>query len=310
MNANDVIESYVTEVALQLPRKQRNDVAFELRALLDEELAARARAAGRAPDKAMAMALLREFGRPSEAAQRYHDRPALIDAADTHHFLIWAVGGAVVFAVHAQVTSEPFRLDAALLQWLGALLLFFALAGWLRRRSPGRFAWKPGHGPDWMPRALSAFSLAALLAFPVFMYAAPVTFARLLMPPAVPVDGLALTGAFAGSWQRGLTMALLLVLALQEVITLVLGARRWWLRRAGVALSLALATMFFAHASPMQAFGGGTPFAVFRSAHANAVAAPLFMAVGGMMLLFGLYYAWRTWGEIRPEPAPPARASA
>ncbi|HBN52615.1 MAG TPA: hypothetical protein DD456_00830, partial [Stenotrophomonas sp.] len=107
MNVDEVVESYVRDVAGCLPRARRNDVAFELRALLDEELAARARAAGRAPDKAMAMALLREFGRPSEAAQRYHDRPALIDAADTHHFLIWAVGGAVVFAVHAQVTSEP-----------------------------------------------------------------------------------------------------------------------------------------------------------------------------------------------------------
>ena len=35
MNANDVIEAYVTEVALRLPRKQRNDVAFELRAQLN-----------------------------------------------------------------------------------------------------------------------------------------------------------------------------------------------------------------------------------------------------------------------------------
>ena len=36
MNANDVIEAYVTDVALRLPRRQRNDVAFELRALLNE----------------------------------------------------------------------------------------------------------------------------------------------------------------------------------------------------------------------------------------------------------------------------------
>ena len=47
MNANDVIESYVTEVAVKLPRKQRNDVAFELRALINEELQGRAEAAGR-----------------------------------------------------------------------------------------------------------------------------------------------------------------------------------------------------------------------------------------------------------------------
>ena len=47
MNANDVIESYITDVALRLPRRQRNDVAFELRALLHEELQARADDAGR-----------------------------------------------------------------------------------------------------------------------------------------------------------------------------------------------------------------------------------------------------------------------
>ena len=47
MNANDVIECYVTDVAMQLPRKQRNDVAFELRALLNEELEGKAEAAGR-----------------------------------------------------------------------------------------------------------------------------------------------------------------------------------------------------------------------------------------------------------------------
>jgi len=58
MNANDVIESYVTDVALQLPRRQRNDVAFELRALLNEELQARAEAAGRGVDAAMATEFL------------------------------------------------------------------------------------------------------------------------------------------------------------------------------------------------------------------------------------------------------------
>ena len=88
MNANDVIDSYVRDVARYLPREKRNDVAFELRALLGDELAAKAQAAGRAPDKPMAMELLKGFGRPAEAAGRYHQRAALIDPTDTHHFLI------------------------------------------------------------------------------------------------------------------------------------------------------------------------------------------------------------------------------
>ena len=59
MSANDVIESYVRDVARLLPNKRRDDVALELRALLQEELAGKAEAAGRAPDRAMAMALPR-----------------------------------------------------------------------------------------------------------------------------------------------------------------------------------------------------------------------------------------------------------
>ncbi len=48
MNANDLVESYVTEVAVELPRKLRNDVAFELRTLLKEELQAKADTTGHA----------------------------------------------------------------------------------------------------------------------------------------------------------------------------------------------------------------------------------------------------------------------
>jgi hypothetical protein len=32
------------------------------------------------------------------------------------------------------------------------------------------------------------------------------------------------------------------------------------------------------------------------------VAAPIFMGVGGMMVLFGLYYAYREWMHIQPAP--------
>ena len=90
MTAGDVIESYVRDVAGYLPRTKRNDVAFELRTLLQDELAAKAAAQGRAPDKAMAMDLLAGFGRPAEAAARYQPRAPLIDPADNHNFLIWA----------------------------------------------------------------------------------------------------------------------------------------------------------------------------------------------------------------------------
>ena len=65
--------------------------------------------------------------------------------------------------------------------------------------------------------------------------------------------------------------------------------------------SLALGLLFVIHASPMATLAG-TRFQVFASAHANAVAAPIFLGLGGMMLLVGLYYAWREWSCLRPPP--------
>jgi len=163
MNGNEVIESYVRDVARCLPRKMRNDVALELRALLGDELAAKAHAQGRVPDKVMAMELIKGFGRPAEAAARYHPRPAVIDAADTHHFLIWSLAGAVVLTVLSAV-SQAGKVDSGLfLQWLGALVIVFALMGWRRRRSPGALRWKPTRDPHSIPRGLSLLAMVATL---------------------------------------------------------------------------------------------------------------------------------------------------
>ena len=83
MNANEVIDSFVTDVAVLLPRKQRNDVAFELRALINEGLQDRAGAAGRAVDETMAAEFLRTFGRPETGG-------ALLPDADHRRPCGWA----------------------------------------------------------------------------------------------------------------------------------------------------------------------------------------------------------------------------
>ncbi len=294
MKAEDVIESYVRDVAVQLPRAKRGDVAYELRALLHEELAGRAQAEGRTPDRAMAMDVLKAFGRPAEAAQRYHARPALIDAADTHHFLIWALGGAVVLGMHRALGNEIDTSDA-FLQWLGVLLVVFALIGWVRRRSPEALAWKPRRGPEWVPRWVSVLLVLAFVVFPVAMYAAPMAYARLLVPDAVSVAGMALAPEFEGSRLRMLTFVLLVGLPLQYVAALVLGTMPRWLRWVGVLLNLAIGVLLIVHAS--------STVQVFVSAKSNATATPWFLATGGMMVLFGLYYAWREWSAVPPAPA-------
>ena len=160
MNANDVIESYVTDVALLLPRRQRNDVAFELRALIDEGLQDRAEAEGRAVDVAMATDFLQAFGRPRDVAARYRPALTIIDPADGHRFLratviglaiIWCLGllerlqqpigsGAELLGVIAQWWLGTV---VASLWWPGVLVAGFGTAAWVRRRWPNAAAWTP-----------------------------------------------------------------------------------------------------------------------------------------------------------------------
>ena len=100
MNANDVIESYVTDVAVRLPRKQRNDVAFELRSLLNEELHARAEAAGRDVDVNTTIEFLQTFGRPADVAAQYRPTLTIIDPADGPLFLrMTAIGLVIIWSL-------------------------------------------------------------------------------------------------------------------------------------------------------------------------------------------------------------------
>ena len=163
MNANDVIESYVTEVAQRLPRRQRNDVAFELRALIDEGLQDKADASGRAIDAAMATAFLQAFGRPEDVAARYRPTLTIIDPADGRSFLratviglaiIWCLGllerlqqpigsGAELLGVIAQWWLGTV---VASLWWPGVLVVYFGAAAWVHRRWPNTAVWKPRAG--------------------------------------------------------------------------------------------------------------------------------------------------------------------
>lgn len=163
MNANDLIEAYVTDVAVRLPRKQRNDVAFELRALLNEELQARAEATGRGVDEALATELLHAFGHPADVAARYRPTLTIIDPADGRTFLrasviglaiIWCAG---LLTFLRQPTGSGWDLLQALGQWWGGtvipslwwpglLVVGFGLASWSRRRWPQTSEWKPRAG--------------------------------------------------------------------------------------------------------------------------------------------------------------------
>ena len=145
MISNDLVESYVSDVVRRLPRKIRNDVGYELRALLEEELAGRAAASGRSPDETLALELLADFGRPSDVADRY--RPAgftVIRPADAPQFARIALGGVA-------------------LQWLVSIVATFSAppAGveWLSLLGSWWVTW--GLGAFWWPGLLVSFSVIA-----------------------------------------------------------------------------------------------------------------------------------------------------
>lgn len=159
MNANEVIETYISDVAERLPRRQRNDVAFELRALLVEELQARAEASGRSVDAAMATDFLQGFGRPEDIAARYRPTLTIIDPADGHAFLrATVIGMAVIWCAGLLRLWEQFEAGGNLLnltsQWLvgvvvgslwwpGVLVAGYGMAASARRRRSQPAAWQP-----------------------------------------------------------------------------------------------------------------------------------------------------------------------
>jgi hypothetical protein len=160
MTPNEVIDAWVSDVARRLPRRQRNDVAFELRALLHEELQDKADAAGHPADEAMATGLVRAFGDPKDVAARYRPTLTIIEPSDGRTFLratvigllvIWSAGLLEHFA--QPMASGGDFLGAlgrwwvgtvvASLWWPGALVLGFGLGTWARRRRNKVSGWKP-----------------------------------------------------------------------------------------------------------------------------------------------------------------------
>jgi hypothetical protein len=166
MEAQELIESYVDDVARRLPRKIRNDVGLELRALLGDQLKAAARAAACAPDARMAIDLVHRFGRPDDVASSYRERGFnLIEPADAPLFvrlatvcvaLQWAFTLPAVFAGKTTAGTWWTGWGLGALAWPGALLLWFAAAAWVRRVSPvdpdtRRRPWT--HWIFWLPMA-------------------------------------------------------------------------------------------------------------------------------------------------------------
>lgn len=208
MDAQTVIDSYVNEVAARLPRFTRNDVGYELRTLLTEELKAAATQAGRPPDEQLAIEVLQDFGQPEVVAAHYNPPGfALVEPEQAPIFVALA---AIVVTVQwlltlprvfqSTMTFGEWAAGPALgaMSWVGLLVLWFAMATWIRRLSPvdpqtrarpwthwifwlpGPRTWRPvDHASDSRRLALRLIPLGALV---TALFIAPSWWLQLLLP--------------------------------------------------------------------------------------------------------------------------------
>jgi hypothetical protein len=296
MDARDVIESYVHAVARRLPPRKRDDVAFELRALLTDDLHARAAAEGRPPDGEMALDMLRGFGRPSETAVRYHQPFTIIAPSDTWNFLAAAiVGGPIVSLLYP--AGEPGRYNSmAGAAWLGVLVLVFGLKSVILRSQPDAFAWRPRpvrrRDPDTASRAgnvVRALLLTALLV----LYLDPGRVTEALTGGRVAAQTLAYSESFASPWRMSWLIGVLVTLIALHIMVAVQGRWRVATRWAQIAVTLQVGIQLGWHASY------GT---IFRDQQIDALLIPAISAAAGVFALVATIETYLAYTRVRPAP--------
>jgi hypothetical protein len=236
MDTQAIIEDYVNNVAANLPRSLRDDVGFELRTLLTEQLSAAAQEAGRPPDTQMAMDLLHRFGPPHDVASRYVSRGFPLVAPEYSGLftkvaalcvaLQWTITFPAVLSSRMTVGDWWLRWGFSAFTWVGVLLVWFAMASWVQRRFPadanGRrpwthwifwvpFAgeWRPGEpeGAEWRAGMHAAPLGAALTIF----FIAPAWILGHLLPAGTDVSW----ALYDGHFRRWLLTPLLALMAVR-----------------------------------------------------------------------------------------------
>ncbi|HEY0198275.1 MAG TPA: hypothetical protein VGC19_07020 [Rhodanobacter sp.] len=174
MDVDALMDAYVQDVVRLLPRKQRTDVALELRELVREELQSRAASLGRTLDRAIALEGLRAFGRPQDVAARYFEPWVIIPPTETRRFMFAAIIGTLVLIALSPLNHEPSlarQLGLAILAWLGVLVAYFGIQSFRHRQGNATSSWVP-RGSDHVSR-LGSIALIVLILVGIVAYGAP-----------------------------------------------------------------------------------------------------------------------------------------
>ena len=246
MHASEVIETYIEDTVRLLPRRQRDDVATELRSLLNEELHARAQESGRPPDESLALTLVRDYGHPNEVAARYQPPWAIVAPADSTSFVRAAIIGAgalvLLGALGKPLPSVPV---IGILAWVGLLVVAFGAKSWIRRRWPATALWEPRHR-DRANRVGTAVIVPIATSF-VVLYAAPTWVLDQISGGRLDTSWAAYTADFQ---QLRLPCFVGLLVSLLALLSFVAIQGRWrrLTRRINIGLNLALACLILSFA--------------------------------------------------------------
>jgi hypothetical protein len=253
MHATEVIETYIDDTVRLLPRRQRDDVATELRSLLNEELHARAQESGRPLDESLALSLVRDYGHPNEVAARYQPPWAIIDPADSTSFMRAAIIGAgalVLLSAFSRLRpSRPGTADnlvkIGLLVWLGLLVVAFGAKNWIRRRWPAKVLWEP-RNRDRANRVGTAV-VVPIATFFVVLYGAPTWVLDQISGGRFDTSWAAYTADFQ---RLRLPCFIGLMVGLLALLSLVAIQGRWrrLTRRINISLNMALACLILSFA--------------------------------------------------------------
>jgi len=243
MDVDTLIDAYVQDVAQLLPRKQRNDVALELRELLREDLQSRAAEQGRVLDEVMALEGLRAFGTPKEVAARYVEPWIIIPPTETRRFLFAAIIGVAILVALSPIdnaASKSERMGLAILAWLGMLVVYFGLQSVFQRRR------KPVN--SWVPRGRDSASRWTSLAFIVLIFVGIVAYGAPGWLFAQFTHGGVLTAKldYDPAFYSSRLPMIFVLWGCQAVLFAVLAVRgRWnsWLRRVDFALEVGIAAV-------------------------------------------------------------------
>ncbi len=280
MLASEVIEIYIDDTMRLLPRRQRIDVANELRSLLHEELHTRAQEAGREADASFALSLVRNYGHPNEVAARYWKPWVIIDPSDTMNFLRAAIIGASALILLAAMSlrlnspdSSPENMvGIGIPFWLGVLVVIFGVKNWFAQRRPAAAQWQP-RDRDRTNR-IGSMIVIPIATFCTILYAAPVWVMGLITGGRWDPSWAAYTAEF--QWQR-LPIFIALLSAMIALLAFAAIRGRWsrLTRRIDIGINLALACLLLIFSVDGD---------MFQSSEQDRIARDIFALVGVIYL--------------------------